>query len=655
MGVPGSANALLLASTAAGGYTISRSLRFNSSDSAYLSRTPASAGNRKTWTWSGWVKRAKLSTNQSFLAADPPGSAYSYFRFTSSDTLDIYSRDAGGSQLILTTSQVFRDPNGWFHVVLASDTTQGSDSNRFKVYVNGQQVTQFSSATYPGPNADLAFNGAFLHSIGDLAQSTQYFDGYLADIWFLDGLTPTTAVVNGVTQLTQLGEFDTNGIWQPKAWDGAALTGNSFHLDFADNSSLTSGSNTGIGKDTSGNGHYWNTYGLSVTAGAGNDSLIDSPTNYGTDTGVGGEVRGNYCTWNPLGAGTNIGVSNGNLDATSNTNDWRQIKGTIGVTSGKWYWECTNTGTSGTFNQYHGISNDLESPATNLGTVSGYCYGHGGDKYAAGTNTGGAGATYTNGDVIGMALDLDSGTQTIKFYKNGSLQFTQTISGNGPWYPASNCYYSQTGPIFVTNFGQRPFAFPVSGFKALCTANLPTPTIAKGSDYFDVKLYTGTAATQSITGLGFSPDWVWIKNRNGSAAHHVFDTVRGVAKRLITNGTQDDTYNASDSLTSFNSTGFTLGADTSTGCVNYPSSATYAAWCWDAGANSSKTYTVTVVSGEFYIDGKQKPTLNLEEGSTYTFDLSAASNSGHPFLLSTNSDNNPPAPYTTGVTTNGTA
>jgi hypothetical protein len=296
-----------------------------------------------------------------------------------------------------------------------------------------------------------------------------------------------------------------------------------------------------------------------------------------------------WCTWNPLGAGTNITLSNGNLNATSNTNDWRQIKGTIGVTSGKWYWECTNTGTSGTFNQYHGISNDLETPATNLGTVSGYCYGHGGDKYAAGTNTSGAGATYTTGDVIGMALDLDSGTQTIKFYKNGILQFTQTITGSSPWYPASNCYYSQTGPIFVTTFGQKPFKFPPpAGFQPLALANTPRPTIVRPDQFMGVTTYSGNDGTQSIN-IGFKPDFVWSKGRNNTSNHLLMDTVRGGNKVLITDVT-DSEYTGSY-IQSFNTNGYTINS-TSSG-LN-ASGYTYVNWAWKAGGNSN-TYNINDV------------------------------------------------------------
>jgi len=297
-----------------------------------------------------------------------------------------------------------------------------------------------------------------------------------------------------------------------------------------------------------------------------------------------------YCTWNPLGAGTNIVVSNGNLDATSNTNAWRQIKGTIGVTSGKWYWECTDTGTnSSTDNQYHGISNDLETPATNLGTVSGYCYGDNGDKYAAGTNTGGAGATYTNGDVIGMALDLDSGTKTITFYKNGILQFTQTITGSSPWHPASNCYYSQTGPIFTTTFGQKPFKFPPpAGFQPLALANLPRPTIVRPDQFMGIVTYTGNSTDNRKITVGFKPDFVWFKSRSNSGAHALFDSIRGT-NMLASNETGAESSFGSPPiggyLNTFERDGFTVKNGSTNNTYVNESAYTYVAWCWKAGGS----------------------------------------------------------------------
>ena len=198
-------------------YTISRSVRLNSADSAYFSRTPSSAGNRKTWTWSGWVKRSKLGGFQCLFAVSGTGDA---FRFENSPSDTISLNNSGTS--VLKTSGVFRDPSAWYHVVLAVDTTQSS--NRVKIYVNGELQVQGNPYSL---NEDTPFNNTVAHEIGrNPAATTRLLDGYLADVHFIDGqaLAPT-----------DFGEYDDNNNWNPKAYSGTYGT-NGFHLDFSDNS-----------------------------------------------------------------------------------------------------------------------------------------------------------------------------------------------------------------------------------------------------------------------------------------------------------------------------------------------------------------------------------------------------------------------------------
>jgi hypothetical protein len=567
--IPGSANPLLLASAAAAaptGYAISRSLRFNSADSAYLSRTPASIGNRKTWTWAGWVKRSVLSSQQ-WLFACKVGSWSDYLRFLN-DAIEFGSY-TGVVPYSITTTAVYRDPLAWIHVVAVFDSTNATASSRSRLYVNGSLVTQFSSATYPALGASTpCINTPNSHLIG--GRTEVYFSGLLADVHFIDGqaLDPTS-----------FGEFDANGIWQPKAYTGTYGT-NGFHLTFSDNS--TAGS---LGDDSSGNGNNWTVNNISVAAGAGNDSLVDVPTNgTETDTGLGGEVRGNYCTWNPLAKG-NTSLSNGNLDG-STTTTINHVRGTFGITSGKWYWECTAGGqdlligivnSSAFYSQYPG------------GDVSGWSYyANNGYKY----NNGGTayGASYSNGDVVGVAFDADTGSLT--FYKNGTSQGTAfTGLTSGPYFPA----VGNGGAVdrtFVANFGQRPFAYTApSGFKALCTANLPPPVITKPSEYMDVKLYTGNGGTQTISGLEFSPDLVWIKNRAQADNNKLLDTVRGATEELESNTTDAEVTNAYG-LAAFNSDGFDLDS----GAEYNTSTEAYVAWTWDAGSSTAPNTDGSITS-----------------------------------------------------------
>jgi hypothetical protein len=323
--------------------------------------------------------------------------------------------------------------------------------------------------------------------------------------------------------------------------------------------------------------------------GAGNDSLVDVPTNgVETDTGVGGEVRGNYCTLNPLDGNPSLGWTNGNLDVPAPSNTWRTGSSTIGVTSGKWYWEVLHTGTPGGNQGVVGIVKQGYGGGQ-LGDNSGYGY------YTTGEKTGPVpnspyGATWTTNDIIGVAFDADNGTLT--FYKNNVSQgVAWTGITGGPWMPAVSVYAISLS----YNFGQRPFAYTApSGFKALNTANLPAPLVTKPSEVFDVVTYMGNAGTQSITGLAFNPDFVWIKGRDATPWHALFDSVRGTGLRLSSNVTNAETGNGTtDLLQSFNSNGFTVNATLNGGpdtSVNWDGSdgaaSSYVAWTWDAGSST---------------------------------------------------------------------
>jgi hypothetical protein len=578
---------------AGGGYAISRSLRFNSADSAYLNRTPASAGNLKTWTWAGWVKRSKLGSTQSIFGAtsDNYVSFYTLLRFTGNNSLYINDTNGGGRQ----TTAVYRDLSAWMHIVVALDTTQAVGADRLKLYVNNS-LPAYSGAD-PELDANWIIGSANPHYVNAIATPGATYgqelgDHYLADIHFINGqaLDPTS-----------FGEFDDNGIWQPKAYTGTYGT-NGFHLDFADNSSNTA---TTLGKDTSGNGNNWTPNNLSVTAGAGNDSLVDVPTNGAeTDTGVGGEVRGNYATLNPLWfyAAANTGVvRNGNLEYEGPGAAWGSRYSTVGVSSGKWYFEASPTTSGPTFM----VGVVTEASSEHVGNT-GFAYYQNGNKYNYGSASS-YGATYTTGDIIGVALDLDAGT--IAFYKNGTSQGTAfTGIAANTYYPGISGY-ATTG---VVNFGQRPFAYTApSGFKALNTANLPAPVVTKPSDLFDVKLYTGNGSTQTISGLGFSPDLVWLKGRSVAYSHQLYDQVRGAGKLLNSNLTSAES-TVTDNLTAFTSAGFSLGSDAGTN----QSSASYVAWAWDAGS-STVTNTQGSISSQVRANASAGFSVVSVPGYTY--------------------------------------
>jgi hypothetical protein len=808
----------LAADAAATGYSISRSVRFNRSDSPYLTRTPVSSGSRTTFTLSVWAKLGNFVTGaDSFIWSS--GSAFSAnsisFLWKTFDGTQTLIVNAATTQL--KTTAVYRDPSAWYHFVLSIDTTQGTESNRTRLYVNGTQVTNLATATYPSQNFNYDINtSSFSAFIGclDVGSPDRFFEGYLADAHFIDGqaLTPSS-----------FGETDSNGVWQPKDYTGTFGT-NGFHLPFSNNATSAT-----LGTDTSGNNNTWTVNNISATTGgptsvaaasgalpvynttdtygtvkgtgtrtdsnsssivlaipmdganngttftdesatikgsgspksitrngdaktstaqskyygssgffdgtgdylnvgssadylfgtgnftieswfyltsnssrqdlcgnyssattgwgvslgssssgmyfyygnttyattsanlwdvnrwnhialvrnssvlkiylngievssasaavdinttsnntfigavtdtsgnpqlfingylqdfriykgiakytsnfnppnsiqypavaAGNDSLVDSPTNGSqTDTGVGGEVVGNYATLNPLNSYA-TGLSNGNLQLAQTSNSWVQGNSTIGVSSGKWYWEVIWT--SGT-NILNGVTKSPLATSYVGSTSDSWGYAAGSSLYNSGVSSS-YGANLSVGDVIGVALNLDAGT--LVFYKNGASQGQAASGLSGTFFPAISVYGTTSENI---NFGQRPFAYTApSGFKALCTANLPTPTIANGATVMNTLLYTGTGSNLAVTGLNFSPDFIWTKARSAVDNHVAVDQVRGVGNILIPNSTQAES--AYSAFISFDSNGFTKAA------LESVNGRTYVAWCWDAGSST---------------------------------------------------------------------
>ena len=573
------------------GYNISNSLRFRGSANASLSRTPASAGNLKTWTWSSWIKIYSLnqSSPQIFnnFSPSPYTNEYVGFTITSTGTLDLYCRDSSATVIgRLVTTQVLRDPSAWYHIVATVDTTQATAANRLKLYVNGSQVTAFSTATYPSQNANLGWNLARQAWISNSGDGNTY-DGYQAEINFIDGqaLTPSSF---GSTN-------STTGVWQPAKYTGTYGT-NGFYLQFSD-IATTSGSNAGLGKDFSGNGNYWNTNNISVTAGTTYDAMKDSPT-------LTSPTVANYATMNPLKSPVIGTYSNANLTVAFGTNDFTPALTTIYPTSGKWYWEAVFV--SGTYARL-GVQNTTVA-STDFGSDSaGWRWGSNDGQIYNGSLLVTV-STYTTGDVLGFCLDLDNGKLYVA--KNGTWQnsadpasgtgaVATNIPTNTPMAPAGSTGYLPT--TLTWNFGQRPFSYtPPSGFNPLNTFNLPNSTIVKGNSYMDATTYTGTGATQVVTNAGsMKPDFVWLKIRSASSNHVLINSTTGVTAYLNSNTTGAE-QTSSDQFTSFNSNGFTLGANTTGGNTNANGS-TYVGWQWQAGqgttssnTNGSITSTVSV-------------------------------------------------------------
>jgi hypothetical protein len=576
---------------------ISKSLRFNSADSAYLNRTPASAGNRRTWTWSGWVKRSALVAGTIFGAGATNGNNFVMY-FESDDTLVMLNWTSFVDNFRLKTTQVFRDVSAWYHIVAVLDTTQATSSNRVKLYLNGTQITVLTTATYPTQNFDSTVNTAAVHTLGarSFDAPSLGFNGYMTEVNFIDGqaLTPSSF---GMTN-------PQTGQWIPLKYSGTYGT-NGFYLNFKDATSTTT-----LGYDYSGNANNWTTNNFSVTAGAGNDSLTDVPTPwfaYNTTGDVGGVFRGNYCTLNPLRMGASSSLANGNLDFTSTSSagsiKQAQITGTFGIpASGKWYFECTPTTIGASI--YIGVISDTHSMDSTpfSGTPIRTYRSSTGDKSDGGTDSA-YGNTYTTNDVIGVAVNMDAGE--IKFYKNGTVQNSGTAAftnlAGTTWVPYCVAGSSNTTNNGNFNFGQRPFAYtPPTGFRSLCTTNLPATAIGfgltnQGNNYFDATLYTGNGTSQSITNSGaMQPDFVWVKSRSLAGSYNILeDVIRGTSKYLITSLTNAEG-TSSQLITAFNSNGFSVGNDNSAN----QNAQTYVGWQWKGGgtgvSNTAGSITSTV-------------------------------------------------------------
>ena len=557
-----------------GGYTFNRSLRFRSSASAYLNRTPASAGNRQKWTWSAWVKRGGLTTPQfiMFSATSGTGTCQIGFQGSGNDGIVLYDSSLG--PMNVTTTSQYRDPSAWYHIVIAVDTTQATAANRVLMYVNGVQITSFSTATYPSQNANTGINNNVTHGLATQysngSNAGNYFDGYMTEVNFVDGqaLTPSSfGAYNAIT-----------GVWQPIKYTGT-YGNNGFYLNFNNNASTTT-----LGYDTSGNSNNWTTNNISLTAGATYDSMTDVPT-------LTSATVANYCVLNPLNHLGTITPSNGNLTVIGAA-DNAQVSGTIGMDTGKWYYEHTITAIGG--EQSVGIGGSLAPYYVGGGSTQYGYYAFNGNKYNNLTNTA-YGATFTTGDVIGVAYDAGAGSLT--FYKNGVSQGVAFTGITGTMYPLVASRATGGTNQSDLNFGQRPFSYtPPTGFVALNTYNLPTPSISNGANYFAATTYTGSASTQVINSNMTTLNFAWIKDRTSANSHVLVDTVRGGSPMLTlySNLTAaEDNSSPNYNPTSISGNSITLGG----GKIGINTSGdNYVMWGWSAGSGTSSNTNGSITS-----------------------------------------------------------
>ena len=608
--------------SALGGIQLEKSLRFNSGDSTYLERTPSSAGNRKTNTLSFWVKLGKTGVSDSGTVASCNSSN------SDSNNISVVIRDTsvrivGYYNNFRITNRILRDPTSWYHIVLVIDTTQASADNRIKIYVNGVQETSFSTSGNVSQNANLGFAQASTTRVGSRSNdgNGSYFDGYLTEVNFIDGQAYDPSYFGFTDAQT--------GQWRPKKYGGTYGT-TGFYLDFRDSSSAAA-----LGYDRSGNGNNFTPNNFSVTAGVDNDSVSDTPTN-------------NFCTLNPSSNGTGAAPFDGNLKFNTTASATGTMLSTVEVSSGKWY--CEVKVTFGSNNGALGIrsitQSDINSNTLGNQTLD-YAYRGNGQKFNSNTKSS-YGNSYTTDDVIGIALDLDSGT--IKFLKNNSdegIAFTG-ISGTFVFAVGDDNTSSTFQGTF--NFGQQAFTYtPPTGYRTLNSRNLATSSTAeiiKPQRHFDTLIWDGNSTQdRNITGLEFKPDMVWIKSRShatyggGLSYHHlIWDVLRGVGsntigassrKELTVNQNYEEGRGANYTdyyghVSSFNEDGFQL--DFVSGQPPFyvnQTSRTYVAWCWKAGG-----------AGVSNSDGSIASTVsaNTEAGFsivTYTGNATSGATVGH--------------------------
>jgi len=424
---------ILGANSTSGGYTVSNSLRFNSGSSDNLTRTPASAGNRRTFTLSAWVKRSKLGITTQLFGAST--TAPDELGFNTSDQLRFYIYNNTSSTIRVST-QVFRDPSAWYHIVIAFDTTNATAQNRCRVYINGTEITTWTTNNTITQNLDVSFNNNIINYIGR-DSSGEYFDGYMSDLFFIDGQQ---------LDATSFGETDTDtGIWKPKAYTGTYGT-NGFYLQFKNSSSL--------GTDSSGNGNTFTVNNLTSV-----DQSTDTPTN-------------NFCTMNPLnnkstsGSGT---LTEGNLQVSYSGGQF-QTNATMAVNTGKWFWETKGVSNmqQGTVGARIGFLVQDNTGYTNQYFEGGAIFGMWWHPTVGIYTTVGATQTlrsstftYTDGDIIGIALDL---TNNISYwYKNGTLTFTYDFSALitiGSYFMCASLGNGSgsASPVYQLNFGNPPYS-----------------------------------------------------------------------------------------------------------------------------------------------------------------------------------------------------
>ena len=585
------------------------SVRFEDGDTPFLAYTPGSAGDRRKWVWAAWIKRGNLGVGDATLFGSVnAGTSQTTINIENAGTILVSSSGGSSAVIGIRSTTLLRDTNAWYHLAVAVDTTQATAANRVLVYLNGSQVTEFTAANYPAENSQTTVNEARALEIGRYNQSgvNQEFDGYLAEVNFTEGVSffsDTSATANSSFNINSFGEAK-NGVWIPINTGGLTFGDNGFRLQFKQVGVGTASTST-IGADTSGEANHLTSSGIVAVDCA----MPDSPEN-------------NFNTFSPLIPFNSGTLTEGNLKSNNviGGSSGHGPMSAFGVTSGKWFCEMYVHDIGGGDYVYAGaflkridsnFRQGIDLAVPNDGSV--YFEGA-----AAGSITGLE--VSANGHIYGFAVDCD----------NFTAQVYKTVSGTygtyGPEVDWSGAAHKNNGYMGIghfgasgtsgrdggitINYGQDPsFAgaitagtetpsdgagvfklAPPSGFLAMCTANFAEPAIGANSDtqatgHFNTVIYTGDDnANRAVTGVGFKPDFLWHKSRNATNWHFLFDSNRGVGKRLSSN--VNNVEGSASGLDSFDNNGFTVDHEASNQDMN-ASAHTYVAWNWKANGGTA--------------------------------------------------------------------
>jgi len=628
MSIPTSLRDVFIGANAAGGsYQIEHSLKFNSNASQYLyhdlSGTPSGTthGSLSCWIkgtrpgyygpttttdgWNLWESDSNPGSPSSgtdwYTNCVPYNAGFAWGDMSWQSAAN--AKGVANYWTLNTTSSymAYRDLTGWCHVLTKWQSGDGTSNRRQIVYVNGVESVYYNYYGTIGSNEACYFTrNGYRISLGEGGNA----DFIIAEAICVDG-----------TEVSPTDFYETDSITgeiKPKEYTGT-FGNNGWYLKFDPSAA------NGIGHDHSGNGKHFTATGF-TTSGNDTDVLSDSPTN-------------NWCNFNQLYASQNRNtnrISKGGTHYVSTGGGvvWAtQVPNCPPIYQGKWYWEWVQNSTDA----YIGLISDTVNAQTsgNTQSESGTILYYAGDGNKRIDNSASSyGSSYKSTDLpswsnyVGVALDKDNNTVT--FYKSGVSQGSIALSSssvdmvNRPVLPA----FLLLDASSRGNFGQFDFQMtPPAGYKAINQANWPEPSIKNPREHFNVVTWSGNgASSRAITGVGFQPDFVWVKRRNSNTYVHIlFDVVRGAGNQFTTNGTAAELASASNvagKVSSFDSDGFTVASGSSNNFGVNQSGGTYVAYCWKAGG-----------SGVSNTDGSQTSTVSVNQTAGFSlvnYDSSAS-------------------------------